>query len=303
METTEKPKRTYQKHKTEKKFTIKHYLNTYNKEVSDVYDFPLYPVYAQVTYNRRSTRFKTKIQPVTDSEFLENAIPFDEGYLEDYYFNESRKEFDNELARDVDFIQWLANNCIKITDNFPISILTNLYNSNAFSLTEFTEWCLKEEIREKIFDIRGFTNEERESDFTKYTAIPLFSKASALDCLEFYLRKYPTLIELRQKYNSQIWLLKIFIEKGNESSMLYGFPMFASLSQNGEFGLLQSQEPTLQDYNNHIFQKRFLESFDDKEQLENTLNDLELIFEKFYNVYIDMIFQNHIKWALKKANI
>ena len=69
----EATKRTYQKHKTEKKITVKHYVNT-DVKVDDESGYTMYALYIQVTYNRKNTKFRSNI-PFSLSENIPHLIP------------------------------------------------------------------------------------------------------------------------------------------------------------------------------------------------------------------------------------
>ena len=273
-------KRTYQKHKTEKKITVKHYYNTYNKEITETINLTFYPIYVQVTYNRQNAKFKTTLESQLFLDSLEKAVPYIDGSFKDYYFDQSRKDFDKYLARDIDLIQWLVNECIKINSNFHISVLPNLYHSKIYEISSFIEWCLKKEIEEMIFNI--LSNKEN-SSYASYDYTTQYN-VSSLTVLEFYRKSFPQLITLREKYNSQIWTFKIFVQNGNDTFMVHGEPMF--ILPKGE-GAYSSQEPTLRDYTNKLFQKRFKECFKNEEIVTDILSDLETLFLKYYDTYID----------------
>ena len=56
-------KRTYQKHKTEKKITVKHFVNTNVTLKGSHINEETHPIYVDIIYNRQKTRFKSHIQP------------------------------------------------------------------------------------------------------------------------------------------------------------------------------------------------------------------------------------------------
>ena len=170
-------KRTYQKHKTEKKITVKHYLIT-NVKNDDELGNPTYPIYVQVTYKRKNTKFKSKV-PYTYLRELPILPVFDSfSSYEKYYFGNIKNEFDCALTRDLNFINWLVEQQISQRgEQFDISELPKLYHSESFELSNFIESSLKKEIQKTLCDITGFNVSNR---FLIYAKFPVSYNSSPL---------------------------------------------------------------------------------------------------------------------------
>ena len=84
METTP---RKYQKHKTEVKITVKHFLNTELKpDVDKLTGELLYPLYVRVSVNRQLTKFKSRLSYCLPVEGLEQFL--DSSPVSEYVENE-----------------------------------------------------------------------------------------------------------------------------------------------------------------------------------------------------------------------
>lgn len=289
METTEKPKRTYQKHKTEKKITIKHYVNS-DVKVDDSSDYTMYPVYVQVTYNRKNTKFRSNI-PYSLSKNISYQIPiFDRisGYY-DYYTkscenninNDFDSSFQNALIRETNFINWLINQQILNRPNtFDISQISTVYHLEVYRLVDFFETCLKKEIQSSLFEIaKHYIPNEMFKNFE----FPIFHHIPALSNLEFYISQYPQLVNLKEKYSSHIWLLDFYLSEPELSNGNTLEPVFSITNPHDDSVI--SLTPTIYDYVTGIFQPRFLEIFENKQFAYDIIYDMNTLFEKYMKPY------------------
>lgn len=285
METTEKPKRTYQKHKTEKKITVKHYvIKDVERNENGYYEFP---IYVQVTYNRKNTKFRSKI-PYTVNDDIPSLIPVFDNFrsFEEFYMtnveNNAEHDFDksleNALIRETNFIIWLTNQQIKISQNgFEIADISEVYHSKQSDLTNFIELCLKREIQSTLFEI-AFP-EVSEYFHLGYAEFPIYDNTSALNNLEFYMLQYPQIISLKKKYSSQIWFLDIFLEQSQFSFGGKFKPIF-SIQDPYDF-VTMPLTPTIYDYLTNTFQRCFYSTFEDKQLTRDIISDIDKLFAKY----------------------
>lgn len=284
METTEKPKRTYQKHKTEKKITVKHYVNTNFKQTENELGFTQYPVYVQVTYNRKNTKFKSKIPYtyLTQLPFIPILESIDS--FKEYYVS-TPNGFERALIRESNFINWLVEQQIsKKGDNFKISELPNIYHSNFLELSYFTECSLKMEIQNTLCEITGHTNLNK---YLKYVLFPTPIGSSALINFEYYLQRYPELIKLKAKYSSQVWLLNMYEELGDSSNGIHCEPMFSYIDEYE--GEVIAFKPTIFDYLTNLFQKELSDRFQNPTIVNHIFTDIDKLFLEYYSEYYNTI--------------
>jgi hypothetical protein len=277
-------KRTYQKHKTEKKITVKHYLIDNVKEDPDLGYPPVYPIYVQVTYKRKNTKFRCKIpysyfDKLPQIPVFENLNDFEEFYIKNY-----NNYFENALTRDLNFIYWIVKQqIIKKGDNFDISELPEIYHNQAFELSNFVELCLKLEIQRTLCDIN---NLDITHEILPHVKFPFPFKSPALANYEYYINEYPELISVKNKYSPNIWLLSIYIELGERSYGIYGNPaQFVVINE--ENGDVITFQPSIFDYLSKIFHKLFDDKFKDKQMIKHLIADLDLLFSEYYPEYFD----------------
>lgn len=279
METTEKPKRTYQKHKTEKKITVKHYVNTDFKQSENELGYILYPVYVQVTYKRKNTKFKSKIPNTYLTQLPFTPILGSIDSFSEYYIKNTNSDFERALIRDLNFINWIVEQLIsKKGDNFKISELPHIYHDKYLELSNFTESSLKKEIQKALCEITGQNNLNK---FLTYTAFPISHSSSALINFEFYLYKYPELIKLKTKYSSHVWLLNMYEELGDSSNGIHRNPMFGYVDEYD--GGVISFQPTIFDYLTHLFQKGLSDGFQNQTIVNHIISDIDELFLEYYN--------------------
>ena len=283
-------KRTYQKHKTEKKITVKHYLNTRyvsvdvdvanNRGETVIWQEVTHPesiVYVQVTYKRKNTKFRSKV-PLCHLEELPEIRVYDNlNEINEYYLNE-RDDVIKGITRDLNYILWIVNQEIKRNSDFDISELPEIYHGDKYSLISFVEDYLKREIREalneKVLAENGYWEFEQ---FSKYK---IYSQSSALNNLEYYLNLYPQLSFLKNKYSSKIWLLSIYLEQeGIGDIMLFDY----TLQEQGVVPVMVfNYVPTFYDYLTNTFQKDLEESLRSEQIYNQIITDIDKLVLKYY---------------------
>lgn len=273
-------KRTYQKHKTEKKITVKHYLIP-DIHHDDELGYQTYRIYVQVTYKRKNTKFKSKI-PFSYFEKLPSIPVFNSfSNYQEYYIDNIKNEFECALTRDLNYIYWLVEQHINQRgEEFDISELPKIYHSNSFELSNFIEASLKKELLKTLCNITG---SDESNSLSAYLKFPMAYNSPSLFNLEFYLNKYPELVILKTKYSSHIWIFKLYEELGDSSNGLFREAMFSIIEQSG---YVISFPPTIFDYLTNIFQKRLLDNFQDLKVVNPLISDLNILFLEYYDEYI-----------------
>ncbi|MEA5457930.1 hypothetical protein VB796_02725 [Arcicella sp. LKC2W] len=280
METTQKPKRTYQKHKTEKKITVKHYVNT-NIEVKNEIGDSIYPVYVQVTYKRKNTKFKSKI-PYCVYDTPLSTVVFDnfDSYRE-YYDSAAESDFENALIRDLNLIKWLVNVHVEANPkNFDISELPKIYHQKSYELTHFVDWCLKQEIQNALCEVRRLNEDPNINILFKAYLSRIDLDSPALLNLEYFSIEHPELNDIKKKYSSEIWFFSIYIRLHNTS-------MFGVIDYSDGYEI--SFPPTIFDYLTKTFQKNFINSYSNNQSAKDIISDLDKLFSKYYYRYFDLL--------------
>ena len=282
-------KRTYQKHKTEKKITVKHFLNLSIKEY-DTFGSELYPVYVQVTYNRKTTKFRSQIPPSID-KFLDLTPTFDsDEEAEEYHMHMGVNMVEEAIESDVSLIKWLIS---EYKGEFDINELPKLYHRNFYSISSFVEWCLKYEIQHTIFNSKLVKFRYGDSSF-EYNyheideIVPIFHSLSSLHNLQFYETDYPFINSIKEKYSSNIWNLGIYVEIMTNNSLAGNYWSFG---QYENMYAVYNIEPTVNDYAKGRFQTHFLNCFNNEQFAKDILIDIEKLylehFEKFKSFFIE----------------
>ena len=281
-------KRTYQKHKTEKKITVKHYLsnkhtiiNRVNSESNSMYfleyEYPENTLYVQVTYKRKNTKFRSKVPPCHLEELPAIQI-FDNLSDVDEYYSVERNDFLKAITRDLNYILWIVNQEIKKNPNFDISELPQVYHNDKYSLLSFIESCLKKEIHEAIFETIPSAKEHWE--FSSIREYRIYSNSSALGNLEYYCNLYPQLNYLKGKYDSPIWFLGIYLEQNGIGDMML---MDYHLQ---DYGIVPttffSYVPTFYDYLTNTFQRDLKESLKNEQIANQIITDIDKLILKYY---------------------
>jgi hypothetical protein len=260
-------KRTYQKHKTEYKITVKHYLNKTTKEFSSSLK-QVYQIYIQVTYKSKSTKFRSRLNPISCSKVDKGELGLD-----------NLKEC---ISRDTALIESIINEydnyniALSKDERFDINDLVSLYRNDNFNLIYFIDFCLRLEIQELIESNTG----------EKFSFI---YPVKPLTLLEFYLPEYPFLKSIRENFNSDIWFFDIYLEqieygenyelrqrlKGSEIVKKFKITNF---HRNG-------WTLTLQDFKDNYAQKSLLDYFDDSLKVKEIFLDIEKLIVKYGKDY------------------
>jgi hypothetical protein len=286
MEVTRK---TYQKHKTEKKITVKHYLNTRNviidvdtsdnEDENEPWEATVSEsiIYVQVTYKRKNTKFRSKV-PLCYLEQLPEIRAFDNlNEIYEHYITE-KNDIIKWLTKDLNYILWIVNQEIKSNPNFDISELPEIYHNNQYSLISFVEDYLKREIREVLYE--KVLAENGWWEFEQLSEYKIYSQSSALNNLEYYLRLYPQLSFLKNRYGSEIWFLNIYLEQhGIGDITLFDY----SLQGYGHVPMMALYHvPTFHDYLTKIFQRDLKESLENEQIANQIISDIDKLVLKYY---------------------
>ena len=276
----EATKRTYQKHKTEKKITVKHYLNTSIKEYDEIGN-KIYPVYVQVTYKRKNTKFKSKIPYCLYDTALSTVI-FDNSNSYEKYFNSTiDSDFEKALTRDLNLIKWLVNVYVEANpDNFDISELPKIYHQKSYELTYFVDWCLKREIQDALCEIKEFNKNQNINIFLKANLPRIDLDTPAFFNLEYLSIEYPELNYIKKIYNSKIWFFSIHLR-------LHSTFMFSVTDYSDRHEIFFP--PTIFDYLTNTFQKDFIDSYNNNQSAEDIIGDLDKLFSKYCHRYFNLL--------------
>jgi hypothetical protein len=181
MEENTTPKRTYQKHKTIGKITIKHFA-----KLAKYADDESYELYIEIIAKKQNTKFYSHIQIKETS--IEELMEISEHER-------------SEEKKVLEFI--IAGLNIFERDDFKISEINDIYQWLNKPVSTLTEELLKSEIQEELI-----TNNEYHG-MGKIMFAPQilsFSKSSLLLYYKYLDTGYKALIT--EKYNSNIWVLK-----------------------------------------------------------------------------------------------
>jgi hypothetical protein len=314
METTEKPKRTYQKHKTEKKITVKHYVNmALGKSLDGNETNKVYPVYVEVTFNRKTARFKSKIPRTYWVHSSDSEKEEDEEYC-DYVL--SPPDINNKaelkslsgnlkevVEQDTTLITTIVEDLFQFnTETFNINYVPKIYHSEFYNLVFFVEWCLRGKVHKRIMELERDKKSDRfiTERFnglwdTKYS---FSNKVSSISHLEFYKKYYPALEELRDTFCSQVWFLDIYVD-----TLKHPFYSKAhsnqSMTVNNNYAVF-NLNPTILDFKTRNFQDIFLNTFlYERIEIKNVIYDIERLFQEKYREYR----QSFISTLPKKIDI
>ena len=280
-------KRTYQKHKTEKKITVSHYLNTDIRE-SHVFGESIYPFYVQVTYNRKTTKFRSHI-PSTSFSPLDATVHFSE--LKDIdaekYLMKHDFFVDNAIKKDEELIKWLIYQRIEVyQEDFQIHRLPEIYHGKRYKLDFFISWCLNQEIQQTLIDIWSSRLElslkMNNKDLIKF---PITFKSSPLVNLEFRLKTEPELIILKEKYPSQIWFFDIYTERIKETEITNRTNFIYEKGNELFYVEPFTLTPTIYDYTQQQFSEYFKGIFLNTQVVNDIVNDINKLFKKHIDRY------------------
>lgn len=272
METT---KRTYQKHKTEYKITVNHYINETILELNNGNFKFEYPIYVQVIHKSKSTKFRSKINPLNCDKVDSGEIGLDdlrESIIRDTAFIES-------LIKQLTNYNLTSEKDSKVNLNY----LSPLYNFDNFRLTNFIDYGLRLEIVELI-----------ESNTGK--AVPSIYDVKPSILLNFYLSKYPFLKSILDKFNSDIWIFDVYLEQINNlenyKSQERLTPLEISKMKITDFPR-NRWKLTLQDFIDGYAQKLLLDYFDDSLKMKEIFLDIEKLISKYGKDYFEKAIMIH----------
>lgn len=308
----EATKRTYQKHNTEKKITVKHYLNTSIKETDIMFGDIAHPIYVQVTYDRKTTKFRSHIPSVFSLpskriehlNYLGHKINIEKCSMKyDCFINDA-------IQRDENLIKWLIYKSINIYEkDFQIHHLPNIYHDEEYKLDTFINWALNKEVQRTMRNIHL----SRPKPYLKISNsavlnFPLNFKSSPLVNLEFYLKLEQELVILKEQYSSQIWFFDIYAgimkdtEAYNRENFIYDvesirdIAMFDSLvnniintGQNMFYPHPYLLFPTIYDCEQKGLKEYFKNVSLDSPIINEIINDIDKLFEQYSNEYYMMI--------------
>lgn len=265
----EATKRTYQKHKTEKKITVKHYFNeTINEFDRD--GEKVVPVYVQVTYQGKNTRFRSKIRPFP--RFLLELDKEMEASVPGRRFDIS--EFSEPRERDTALITFLVKEFSNLNnhygdDRYGINDLASMYHNEINDLSCFIDNCLNSEIQEIAL--------ENDDNFCIHGVKPLIS-------IEYFKTFYPNLQAIKERYNSNIWYFDVYLNQiANCEIVELGKEHNIKLADGVIMG--SSWNPTVQDFKDNYAQKQLLKYFRKSQNIKDVIKDIQKLFDKYYEDY------------------
>jgi hypothetical protein len=295
-----KARGSYQKHKLEKKITVKHFLNKridFNKKMvqkggfSFDDDTPSYPIYVQVTFNRKTTMLRSATDEICsgDEEFIDlmedpdysqlfkRERTFIEYYIQNYFnrhinsFSVFKKKFED------DYIELEAER------TFDLDSVISGFSYDDHMLVKSVEYGLKVELKKFAQEI--VINEIKERTgrniLDENDRVELFDKLdfyrpiddslerpdnniSALELLSFYEMRKAEFKEMRLRFSSEIWHFNIF----------YGMLYYSGDS------LYNELSATILDFQKGDFKSIFLNYFsEEKQKVEKIIADIEILIE------------------------
>ena len=245
----EATKRTYQKHKTEKKITVKHYINDTITEL-DKYGEIVHPIYFQVIFDKKNTKIRSRIFSLHESTKNMSAWG---------------SHFQQAIDRDIVFIKYLIT---KYIDNdferFSFKDLPQLYHCKLFELSAYIDHCLNNEISYTI-------RRDEENGFFTPDSKPLI-------WYQFVLDKLPEVSIVKDNFSSQIWYFDLLLFQMRRRDIFgKGYNPFKEDRQNS-FRFLN---PTLLDFTEGYFQKTFKDFFGENQMINDLINDINKLVTRY----------------------
>ena len=312
-----KTRGSYQKHKLSKKITVKHFLNKridlrkkFLKEIGvDTEGMDsLYPIYVQVTFNRKTTTLRSATQETCrDEEELQEYLEdeedenlgeallrerrFIEYYLQNYY--------QHHLKHSLSYLEKLKNyesfeesdRDSYVNDTFDLDSAMVGFNLEDYELNKMIELALKKEIKDfartlLINEIKEKSGndvfaEEEEDEFKNMMKSDYFSIENLIDM--------ENLIERPENNIGALELLSFYEMKKSEFSKLREiFPSYI-WHFNVLYGIMYSKSrlyevlpPTILDFREGDFKIKFISSFKDvkeKRTAKKIIKDIEKLIE------------------------
>lgn len=258
----EATKRTYQKHKTEKKITVKHYLNETINEFSKTGD-KVIPVYVQVTYQGKNTRFRSRIKPIPSYLLRLNT----DGRFDISTFVEERE-------RDAALITFLVKEFSNLNarygdDRYDINDLASMYHNEINDLSCFIDNCLNSEIQDIVLG--------NNDNYCIHGVKPLIS-------IEYFKTFYPNLKSIQERYNSNIWLFDSYLNQITNCELVeFGKEHDIKRASGIVIGGLWN--PTVQDFKDNYAQKQLLKYFRKSQSIKDVIRDIQKLFDKYIEDY------------------
>lgn len=306
-----RPRKRYFKHKLEKKVTVKHFLNkkiVINKSEKqsngnlELFDEPIFPVYIQITFNRKTTTIKsTTNQSFSEREYdkaLSNKLFLKlferERLVVEYHFQNNYKEHlefvlerfkfqqKNSLDRFESFEDDYNDFLEEVANEIDINRFFKEYSYSYYEIHRYVDLLLYREVIKFLKEIaskeksdnRGKSKFEKSySDIAQfYFKQPMLEfmymggiKVSALELLSFLEMKDNRFCQLKIRFPSEIW----------HFSLYYGFFMLDSINS------YQNLPPTILDFTGGDFKTVFLCAYkDEKDKIQMILNDIETLISK-----------------------
>lgn len=285
-------KKTYQKYKTEYKLSIKHYTNSNIKEV-DIKGCVVYPIYVEVTFRRKTTRFRSKLLSSSieiqksEKEIVGWSTP---DYDESIGVSSSDiRAFEFAIEKDYNLIESIVNYQRSIKEEtFSIVDLPRLYHTKYHKLSFFVDWCLKQEIQASLCEINEIDDLGLENTRNHRNSLfPIVDETSSLNNLEYYLIKYTDLISLKQKYNSNTWILDFYLGILVRHDLPNTYWVMGIQNYYADFDV----EITILDFKERLFQTIFLNCFQHEQFAKDVLADIEILFIKYINEFNEKFMQ------------
>ena len=258
----EATKRTYLKHKTEKKITVKHYFNETINEFNS-HGEKVVPVYVQVTYQGKNTRFRSRIKPLSTLIMKLNV---------DARLHSST--FAEEKERDSALIIYLVKafskeNDYRIDNDYSINDLAGLYHNKLNDLSSFIDSRLTAEINEII----------REND-GKFRAD---DKVKPLISIQYFIPFCPNLKSIQEKYSSNIWFFNVYMGQLRNGELVELGEHCTGIRPDTIIGWLWN--PTIQDFKDNYVQKELLKYFRESQNIKDVITDIQKLFDKYEDNY------------------
>lgn len=265
---------SYQKHKTEKKIIVKHYLNTRLKGKNE--EFPLY---VQITFNGKTHNLKSQI-PMDFTESYFNEIINDPMIFQhiEYNFLFAREKglieyvFQNDYQNHITLFGSIPPNA-ELIKSYDVNNCFSLYNYNDYLIEKQVNHALKVEILR--FVIKKYINKisnvelntEKISQYVNENYSEIInsikisnSSISAIQLLNFYEKKNQEFSELRKNFSSEIWWFDVYMQQ------------FRYNATNSVF--YTALETTLLDYIKGSFKEKFLACNSNSSESKMILDDI-----------------------------
>ena len=250
---------SYKKHKTEKKVTVSHFLNTkIDFAKSDPMPFDdenshRYPLYVKVIFNKKTTVFRSLTENTFNGDedfknygddfFLKDVIERERKFIK-YYFTNRYSKYLKENLLDETF-------AVKNYDDNKIAFRKEYYQEN--ELCKVIDYALKMQLYDfaKELIIEKLEQEKGEGFFDDldedYANIDLLEQmiyqhyypiaasvqdpsntVKALELLNFYEVRNPRFKEIKERFPSEIWHFSIFYNRFIELESSFSYQLLGA---------------------------------------------------------------------------